>query len=145
MRVIWNPGQLTPTFDHTITILNKLNGRDSHDRMDKWKKTTLHLCSWTSQSVRTMSGASVLMGSSFIVRIPKSAEFKPYNVWKADMNGWTVSLGDYVVKGEIEEEVTAQTVQQIVNQHRPNAFEVRVFQDATGVIEALEHYRVEGV
>ncbi len=145
MRVSWKKGQLTPTFDHTITILNKLNGRDSPDRMDKWKKTTLHLCSWTSQAVRTMSGASVLMGSSFIVRIPKSDTFRPYSEWKVDKEGWTVSLGDYVIKGEVEEEVTPQTVQQIVNQHRPGAFEVRVFQDATGAVEALEHYRVEGV
>ncbi len=145
MRVRWKKGQLTPTFDHTITILNRLNGCDSGDKIDKWKKTTLHLCSWTYQAVRTNSGASMLVDRSCVVRIPKSDTFRPYNEWKTDMDGWTVSLGDYVIKGEVQEEVTPLTVQQIVNQHRPDAFEVRMFQDATRIIEALGHYRLEGV
>ncbi len=146
MRVTWKKGQLTPDFDFTITILNKLSGRDTPDRIDQWKKTVLHNCSWSTKAVSAMSGASVLIGGTFVSQIPKSPDYRPYKEWKDNMDGWTVSTGDYVIKGEIgEDDIAAQNVRQIVDLYRPEAFEVRAFQDATGAIEALGHYRLEGV
>lgn len=148
MIVKWKQGQLLPTFDYTITILNKLKATDSATKLDVWKKTVINNCAWSSNIVRNVSGTTVSVGTSFVVRIPKSDEYKPYNEWKDSetLEGFTFSTGDYLIKGEITEDViTPNNVQTIVNQHRPEAFEIRYFKDNTGTIELAEHYHIEGV
>ncbi len=137
-----------PTFKHTITVLNKRDGKDSPDHLDAWKKTVLHQCTWTekqtsSQGARLSDGVEVSKGSDYLVRVPPSDEYQPYSAWKADMAGFTFSPGDYVIKGEISDEVTAETVQSVVNKYRPNAFQVQLFRDNAGT-GYLDHYRLEG-
>ena len=145
MRITWKPGQMLPTFDYTVTVLNKLAARDSATKLDVWKATVLHNCSWSGHAERSVQGNTVSVGNSYVSRVPKSPDYHPYNKWKEDMEGFTFSTGDYLVRGEITEEVTPQTVQNIVASHRPEAFMVKFFQDNTGTIEALEHYHLEGV
>lgn len=137
-----------PTFRHTITILNKRDGRDSPDHLDAWKKTVLDHCAWKQtetqgQSGRLSEAVEINEGAEYLVRVPPSDEYRPYSAWKEDMEGFTFSPGDYVIKGEIAEEVTAETVQSVVNRYRPDAFEVRLFRDNTGT-GYLDHYRLEG-
>lgn len=145
MRITWKPGQMLPTFDYTITVLNKLAARDSATKLDVWKATVLHNCSWSGRAERSVSGNTVSVGNVFVVRVPKSADYHPYNKWKESMDGFTFSTGDYIIRGEVTEEITPDTVQNIVNAHKPEAFIVKLFQDNTGTVEALEHYHIEGV
>lgn len=145
MRITWNQGQMLPTFDYTITVLNKLSARDSVTKLDVWKATVLHHCAWSGKAVRSVQGSEISIGNSFIVRVPKSENYHPYNEWKENMNGFTFSTGDYIIKGEVTDEVTPNTVQNIVNAHKPEAFIVKFFQDNTKTVEALEHYHLEGV
>lgn len=146
MKVKRKQGQLLPTFDYTITVLNKLAARDSATKLDVWKKTVLKNCAWSSNTVRSVQGTTVSVGSSFVVRVPKSDDYKPYGEWKETLEGFTFSTGDYVIKGEIEEEtVTPNNVLGIVSRHKPEVFEVRLFKDNTGTVELAEHYRIEGV
>lgn len=137
-----------PAFRHTVTVLNKQDGLDSPDHLDTWKKTVLKQCAWKqtetrSQSGRLSEGAEANEGADYLVRVPPSSEYRPYSAWKEDMEGFTFSPRDYIIKGEITEEVTAETVQSVVSQHRPDAFEVRLFRDNTGS-GYLDHYRLEG-
>lgn len=137
-----------PTFRHTITLLNKLDGKDSPDHLDAWKKTVLHHCAWKQtqtqdQGTRLSDGVEVNRGADYLARVPPSAEYRPYSDWKADMAGFTFSPGDYVIKGEISESVTPENVQSMVNKYRPNAFQVQLFRDNTGT-GYLDHYRLEG-
>lgn len=137
-----------PTFRHTITVLNKRDGLDSPDHLDAWKKTVLKQCAWKQtetqdQTVRLSEAVDISKGADYLVRVPPSSEYRPYSAWKDTMEGFTFSPGDYVLKGEITEEITAETVQSIVSQHRPDAFEVRLFRDNTGT-GYLDHYRLEG-
>lgn len=137
-----------PTFRHTITVLNKRDGMDSPDHLDAWKKTVLRQCAWKKtetqgQTGRLSDAVEINKGEDYLVRVPPSDEYRPYSVWKDTMEGFTFSPGDYVLKGEITEEVTAETVQSVVSQHRPDAFEVRLFRDNTGS-GYLDHYRLEG-
>ena len=133
-----------PTFQHTITVLNRRDGKDSPDRRDTWKKTVLDHCAWTQSRTQQAQGVEVSEGAEYLVRVPPSDEYRPYSAWKGDMEGFTFSPGDYVIKGEITEEVTAETVQSVVSRCRPDAFEVRLFRDNTGT-GYLDHYRLEGV
>lgn len=146
MRVNFRAGQILPTFDSTITLLNRLKYSDSATKQDVWFKTVLHNCAWTSQLVRSVTGTQVSVGASYIARIPKNDAYKPYSEWVRDNIGFTFSTGDYVIKGEIEEEIINQNnIKQIVQKYRPNAFEIRLFKDNTGTVELAEHYHIEGV
>lgn len=145
MRITWNPDQMLPTFDYTITVLNKLDYRDSATKLDVWKATVLRNCSWSGRAERSVQGNTVSVGNVFVVRVPKSLNYHPYNEWKNTMDGFTFSTGDYIIRGEITDEVTPDTVNSIVNSHKPEAFIIKLFQDNTGTVEALEHYHLEGV
>lgn len=145
MRITWKSGQMLPTFDYTITVLNKLSARDSATKLDVWKSTVLHNCSWSGKAERSMDGNNAVVGNVFVVRVPKSADYHPYNEWKESMDGFTFSTGDYIIRGEVTDEVTPNTVQSIINAHKPEAFIIKLFQDNTGTVEALEHYHIEGV
>ena len=142
MRVSWKPGQLTPTFTETITLLNKLDAKDSTSGMDEWKSTVLHDCAWSEKTVRSLQGNVVNVGRSIIVRIPASPDFHPYSEWKANMDGFTLSTGDCIVRGEISEEVTADNVKTVLASH--NGFVVKSAK-ANTAISALAHYLAEGV
>lgn len=137
-----------PTWIHTVTVLNKRAGRDSPDGLDAWKKTVLHDCFWAGKQTRGQSGrmstaVEVNEGASYLLRVPQSVDYRPYLEWKADMIGFTFSPGDYIVRGEVAEEITPETVQSVVEKYRPEAFEVQLFKDNTD--GPLPHYRLEGV
>lgn len=146
MKIQFKPGQMLPTFDYTVTILNRQKAQHSETRQDIWYKSVVENCAWTSQVVRNVSGTTVSVGASYIIRIPKNPNYKPYSEWIQDIQGFTFSTGDYLILGEIEEEIiTPQTVLSIVQKYRPNACEIRLFKDNTGTIELAEHYHLEGV
>lgn len=137
-----------PTWTHTITVLNKRDGRDSPDGLDTWKKTVLRQCFWAGKQTRGQSGrmstaVEVNEGASYLVRVPEAADYRPYRAWKGDMAGFTFSPGDYIIRGEIAGEITLETVRSVVESYRPDAFEVQLFKDNTD--GPLPHYRLEGV
>lgn len=137
-----------PTWDKTVTVLNRRDGRDSPDHLDVWKKTVLTGCFWSGQQIRGQSGrmstaVEVNEGASYLLRVPEKAEYRPYLEWKGDMEGFTFSPGDYIILGEVPAEVTPETVQGIVERFRPDAFEVQKFKP--NLDGPLPHYRLEGV
>lgn len=137
-----------PTWTHTVTVLNKRAGRDSTDHLDAWKKTVLRDCFWAGKQTRGQAGrmassTEINEDASFLLRVPRSEGYRPYREWKAGMEGFTFSPGDYIIRGEVEEEITPETVQAVVESRRPDAFEVQLFKDNT--VGPLPHYRLEGV
>lgn len=142
MRVAWRPGRLTPAFTETITLLNKLDAKDSTSGMDEWKSTVLHDCAWSEKAVRSVQGNVVSVGRSIIVRIPASPDFRPYSEWKDGMDGFTLSAGDCIVRGEISEKVTADNVKSVLAAY--DGFVVKSAKINTA-IPSLAHYLAEGV
>lgn len=132
-----------PTWNDTVTVLNKRDGLDSPYGLDTWKKAVLRGCFWAGEQTQGQSGQEISGGAAYLLRVPKSADYRPYRDWKADMEGFTFSPGDYIILGEAVEEITPETVQRVVERHRPDAFQVREFKDNTR--GPLPHYRLEGV
>ena len=146
MKINKNKQQLLTTFNCTITILNKLDGINSKTGLDVWKKTVLHNCFFSTQAIRNISGTTVSIGNNFVCRIPKNNNYKPYNEWIDNLEGFTLSTGDFIIKGEIEEDIiTPNNIRSVVEKYSPNAFEIRCFKDNTNTIKVLEHYHLEGV
>lgn len=148
MRITWNSGQMLPTFDYKITVLNKLSAKDSVTKQDVWYKTVLNNCAFSSEIVRDASGTTVAVGNAFVARIPKSENYLPYSKWieNPDAN-FTLNVGDYVILGELDDSeiVVPNNIQKIYQSHKATAFVIKAFKDNTGTIELAEHYRVDGV
>lgn len=132
-------------FDKTVTVYNKLSGKDSATRKDVWYRRVLNDCSFTSETVRNVSGTTVSVGNAFVCRIPENPDYLPYNEWRENPDGhFTLNVGDYVFFGEIDEFITPETLQTIYQRYKDRAFQVRGFKDNTGC-GRLKHYRLDGV
>lgn len=136
---------ILPTFDTTITVLNKLKSMDSVTKQDIWYKTVIHNCAWKSNSESGISGTSVVIGGLFVVRIPEQPNYIPYSQWKENPDGnLTFSVGDIIIKGEIEEDIiTTNNISKIFQKYQPDAFYAKVFQDNTR-LQLASHYRIDG-
>ncbi len=141
----YKQGQFLPTFNQKITILNKLAAADNIEKIDKWYKTVIDGCSWKTKTTRTASNATVSIANSVICRIPFQSNYKAYNQWIDDIeNTFTISVGDYIVLGEVAQEVTANNIISIIKNCKPGAIQVKAVADNT-TIEGAKHFKVEGV
>lgn len=139
--------KMNRNYIHTITLYNRIQAADSEDRKEHWKKTVLHNCFWKAVINTGFSGTQASVQNSYVVRIPLDDRYLPYAEYKADPEGhFTVSQGDIVICGECPEEITGesgQTLAQVLNRHKPEAFKVTAFSDNTKFMIA-KHYRLGG-
>lgn len=135
-----------PTFDKTVTIFNRLKGIDSTDGLDKWTKTVVQGCSWKAQADRKTQGNDRQYTTSAVVKVPKNGLYREYSEWKKSQQGFTFSVGDVVVLGEVAEDIASESVRDIIQQHKPNAITVNLFSDFTydSLDGVAQHYRIEG-
>lgn len=145
-------------YDDTITVINKLDAKDSLLKEDGYYKTVINHCMWSVRTERSVSdNGTVNIGTVHQVQIPESENYMPYRDWKKAENrndAFTLRTGDYVVKGEVTEEVTAANIKKVINQYEPDAFQIQSFRDATkgdgfthstsGILRFAEVYYVEG-
>ena len=134
---------MLPTFNQKITILNKVKAIHSGINRDVWVKTILNNCFFNMSRQRNISGTVVTNGSVFICRIPKNYKYKPYNEWIKNLDGFTLSTGDYIVSGTVEEE-NIDNIIKLIEKYKPNVFQITRFKDNT-IFKHLAHYCVEGV
>lgn len=132
---------MTPLFRETITLLNRRAAEDGPDGLDTWKKTVLTGCVFVRTSVRGVSGSDVSLGQTAIVRIPESSDYHAYQDWKGNMRGFTASVGDIVVHGNVTEAITPDTVREVARKYE--SVTIRTVRDNTGL--PLGHIRLEGV
>lgn len=95
-----------------ITICNKLDRRDSATGLDVWYKTVLRGIKYKKDKITSVVNTEVSMGNSFTILIPFSDGYLQYPQWKnssRDMH-YTMSQGDYIFFGEVEEEVTPNNI-----------------------------------
>lgn len=116
-------------FHDTITVLNKYKNLDTHK--DEWNKVVLEGCRWASKTVRNVSGSTASISYTLSCRIPYKGKQIHFQ------------LGDYVIKGKVAEEITAENVVSVINSYRPNAFMIKSIKDNTA--DRLKHYHIEGV
>lgn len=149
---------LSKIYDDTITVINKLDAKDSMLKQDDYYKTVLHHCMWSVRTTRTVqSDGTVNIGTVHNVQIPESENYQPYREWKKAENraeSFTLRTGDYIVLGEVAEKITASTLKSITKLYEPDAFQIQSFRDATkgngfshstnGIMRFAEVYAVEG-
>ena len=124
MRV--NLSKLLP---QKVTIINRLKSKDNESKRDKFYKTLLTDCIWDSKSLAHQNGKEVYYTKGYSVQIPdcQEAKYKPYSEWKDNqntLNCFTLSLDDYVILGDVTEDITADNVTQIINKYSPFVFKI---------------------
>ena len=147
--------ELGAIYDETLTVVNRLDAKDSDSKQDSYRKTVLHGCMWYGQSTRQVQqDGTVQIGTVHRVQIPESADYSPYKEWSKSLEGFTLRQGDYIVRGEVVEELDAATVKRVMASYEPEVFQVQHFRDLTkreglfntpeGIMRFAECYYVEG-
>lgn len=145
-------------YDETVTVVNKLDAKDSALKQDAYFTTTIEHCMWLDKVNRTVqTDGTVSIATSHQVQIPESENYMPYREWrKAEVreDSFTLRAGDYVVRGKVEEEINASTIKSVMKLYEPDAFQIQAFRDATkgkgfehstdGIMRFAEMYYVEG-
>lgn len=145
-------------YDETITVINRLDAKDSALKTDTYFVTTLEHCMWADKVSRSVqSDGTVNVGATHQVQIPEAENYMPYREWKkaeTRADSFTLRAGDYVIRGRVAEDVNASTIRSVVKLYEPDAFQIQAFRDATkgegfdhstdGVMRFAEVYYVEG-
>lgn len=102
---------LKPIYSNRVSILNKLKRDDGTSGSDEWFVTVVDNVAWYRNSERTVSNSGVYIGEYKTILIPFNKAYLPYDEWKNNTEGhFTVSEGDYIVLGEVTEDITAKNV-----------------------------------
>lgn len=140
-------------WDKTLTIYNKYT--NPLTQVITWHRTVINDCFWKNTSDKVLVGTVTLETNNIIARIPKQNNFKPRFEWEKIPNDkmsdyFTLSSGDIIVLGDIEDEIDEYTqgkrLNDFLNKYKKlGVMTVQEFADNTGVSRNNEHYYVKGV
>ena len=129
--------RLLETYGEPITLINRLDAKHAALKEDVYYVTVIHGCMWSESSeVSTSSSGTVVPSTLHKVQIPAGSEtfYEKYRDWRElDSREGTFTLrnGDYVIRGIVDEPVTAATVRTIVSDYEPDVFQVRAWRPLT--------------
>ena len=139
---------LKDIYSETVTIFNKLRRSDSTLGKDVWHKTVLHDVAWYTDSARSAGGQNVYIGSYITILIPFGHNYKPYIEWKEPGNQdgyFTASLGDYIVKGVVTENITADNIVKTLEKYGEDVCLVRHHNELHNRLGAKVQLKIQGV
>ena len=135
-------------YNQRVTILNKLKRTDSLTGADVWYKTVIEDAAWYTKAARTASGSGVYIGTYITVLLPFHSNYKNYLDWVAENNRenyFTISENDYIVLGDVPEEITADNVVKTLQKYGENVCTVRSHSTQYQRYGAKVQVRIEGV
>lgn len=139
---------LKSIYNETVTIFNKLKRTDSFTGKDIWFKTVLHDVAWYTDVEREPTNSSIYIGKYHTILIPFHNEFLPYIQWRELGNQdehYTMSMGDYIVKGNVEEDFTAENIVKGLERYGENVCLVKFHEQKHDRFGATVQLRIEGV
>ena len=123
---------MNPNYTDTITLYHRINAMESADRKEHWMREELQQCFFKCETTTMLSDSSESKRNTYTVRIPQE-EIR-------------VALGDIVVYGSCQEEITGvspDTAVELLQRHKPDAFRVTSVADNTRR-RFGRHYRLGG-
>lgn len=140
---------LANIYNQKITILNKLKQSDSTTGLDVWYKSNVVTdAAWYTNTERTAGNTSVYIGTYITVFIPFHEEYLNYLEWKKpgnQDNHFTMSSGDYIILGDVEEDITSNNVIQVMKQYGDLVCQVKSCRELHDRFGARIQLRIEGV
>ena len=99
-------------WEDTITVYNKFT--DPQTQVVTWYRTVLSNCFWKYDHSKVTIGQTELESNRTICRIPQDERFLERYQWESLANDkmaeyFTLSEGDIVIKGEVDDEINEYT------------------------------------
>ena len=135
-------------YNQRVTILNKLKRTDSKTGVDVWRKSTVDDVVWYTKSARSAGSSSVFIGTYITVLFPFNSRYLPYMEWKKPSNQdehFTMSCGDYIILGDVPENITANNIIKVLEQYGENVCQVKHHNANYKRFGARVQLKVEGV
>lgn len=135
-------------YNQTVTIFNKLRRDDSGTGVDEWKKTVIKDAVWYTRSVMTAGGSAAYIGTYHTIDIPYHEEYLDYNDWRelSDKDShFTISSGDYVILGEVLEDVNANNIISVAKKYGERCCMVKNHRTLPQRFGAKVQVSIEGV
>ena len=135
-------------YNQRVTILNKLKRTDSKTGVDVWRKSTVDDVVWYTKSARSAGSSSVFISTYITVLFPFNSRYLPYTEWKKPGNQdehFTMSSGDYIILGDVPENITANNIIKVLEQYGENVCQVKHHNANYKRFGARVQLKVEGV
>lgn len=135
-------------YNQRVTILNKLKRTDSKTGVDVWRKSTVDDVVWYTKSARSAGSSSVFIGTYITVLFPFNSRYLPYMEWKKPGNQeehFTMSSGDYIILGDVPENITANNIIKVLEGYGENVCQVKHHNANYKRFGARVQLKVEGV
>ena len=135
-------------YNQRVTILNKLKRTDNKTGVDVWRKSTVDDVVWYTKSARSAGSSSVFIGTYITVLLPFNSRYLPYMEWKKPGNQeehFTMSSGDYIILGDVPENITANNIIKVLEQYGENVCQVKHHNANYKRFGARVQLKVEGV
>lgn len=135
-------------YNQRVTILNKLKRTDSKTGVDVWRKSTVDDVVWYTKSARSAGSSSVFISTYITVLFPFNSRYLPYMEWKKPGNQdehFTMSPGDYIILGDVPENITANNIIKVLEQYGENVCQVKHHNANYKRFGARVQLKVEGV
>ena len=135
-------------YNQRVTILNKLKRTDSKTGVDVWRKSTVDDVVWYTKSARSAGSSSVFIGTYITVLFPFNSRYLPYMEWKKPGNQdehFTMSCGEYIILGDVPENITANNIIKVLEQYGENVCQVKHHNANYKRFGARVQLKVEGV
>lgn len=140
-------------WDTTITLYNKYE--DPQTQVIRWYRTVIEKCFWQNVGDKLIVGTTALDTTKLICRIPEDDRFLLRHIWVQQPNDemanyFTLSQGDIIVKGEVEDEINeyqkGSRASDLISKYKDlGCIEVREVTINTGTGRNNPHYHVRGV
>lgn len=135
-------------YNQRVTILNKLKRTDSKTGVDVWRKSIVDDVVWYTKSARSAGSSSVFISTYITVLFPFNSRYLPYMEWKKPGNQdehFTMSSGDYIILGDVPENITANNIIKVLEQYGENVCQVKHHNANYKRFGARVQLKVEGV
>lgn len=138
----------------TITVYNKFE--DPQTQLVTWYRQVIDGCFWKYSGNKVVVGNTVLETKDIICRIRIDNRFLEKHEWIAIPNDrmsnyFTLSQGDIIVKGEVDDEIneyqSGQRSSDLKTKYKSlqGCLEIQEWSNNTGGGRGNEHYYVKGI
>lgn len=130
-----------------VTILCRVLRQQSGSGLDEWYKMPITGCVYKRSRVTNVVDTTVSMSQVYTVLIPFDDMYVPYEQWVGlteKQDTYSVAQGSYVVFGDVAEEVTPDTVRDVLDVY-PNHCSVRSIEEVERTHGTRYRLKVQGV
>lgn len=135
-------------YKERITLFNKLKRKDSLTNFDVWYKTVIDNVVWYRSTERDVLANGVAIGDYITILIPFNDSYIPYNDWKGNnmqIDHYTISVGDYVVRGEVEDDLNNNNIVKELEKYGEDVCLVKSFRETHNRFGANVQLKIQGI